>query len=466
MPRNGVNMSIYPYIARNVFLPIAEAMEGTSIHSHLKFLEKSQWWSTEELQEYQDKSLRVLIKYAYENVPYYHTSFKETGVRPDDIKNVRDLRKLPIINKEIIRKNFDKFKSKDFIKRKPRPSCTGGSTGEPLKYFYDWDAWSMDWACNYRGFGFAGYHIGDKIVTIGGASLVPSQKPTFKKQIKNKIIERHLMLSAFDMNKTNMNIYLKKMHNYKPKFLRGYPSALYVLAKFIENHGLHMPPIQNAFTTSETLYDYYKKRIESIFSCKVFDNYGCRDGGGNAMECSAHNGLHISVERCVMEFIRANESVAPYETGKIILSDLQNYSFPFIRYEVGDAGVLSDEKCSCGRGLPLIKKLEGRICDIIVTPLGKLLPSEFFPHLMLNFPFVKQYQIIQNSIEHLTINIVLYTSKDEDKVNNICSIIQKYIGEEMIIEANIVNKIETPSSGKRRFVISKVRPIYGCNHAK
>jgi phenylacetate-CoA ligase len=459
-------MKLYLKIARNIILPLADIAAGTKISRDLKFLEKSQWWSIEELQEYQNKKLRALIKHAYENVPYYHHEWKKLNLNPEDIKTVGDIRKIPIIMKEDIKKNFDDFKSKDFAVRRPKPTATGGSTGEPLKFYYDWDAWSMGWACLYRGWGFAGYPVGDKIVTIGGSSLVPSQKSSFQKQVKNKIIERHVGLSAFDMSEENMRKYAEIITRYKPRFLRGYASSLYIFAKFCEENGINFPTLHVAFTTAETLFEPYRKEIENAFGVEVFNEYGVSDGGGNAMECEMHSGLHISLERCVMEFIKDNENVSFGEMGKIILTDLHNYSFPFIRYDVGDLGIPSDEKCSCGRGLPLMKSIEGRVPDSVITPDDKIIHPFFLMHLFYPNPNdpkeikgIKQYQVIQETKERLLVKIVKEPEYNEKEFDHILENFQKYI-KGMDIEMEFVDHIPIGRSGKRRYVISKVAEKY------
>ena len=266
-------MSLYPKIARNVILPLADIAANTNISRNLKFLEKSQWWSREELQEYQNKKLRALIKHAYENVPYYHSEWKKLNLNPEDIKTVEDLRKIPIITKEDIRNNFEGFKSKDFAVTKTKSNSTGGSTGEPLKYFEDWKAWSMDWACTYRGWSFSGYKIGDKIITLGGSSLVSTDKIPFKKKIKNRLIDRNIALSSYDMDEQSMIKYIKVMNRYKSIFLFGYPSAIYVLANFINENNVAPPPLKGIFTTSEKLFDLQRNFIEEVFEAVKHKQY-------------------------------------------------------------------------------------------------------------------------------------------------------------------------------------------------
>ena len=450
-------MSIYPKIARNLILPLADIAVNTKISKNLKFLEKSQWWSLEELREFQNKKLRALIRHSYENVPFYHHEWKKLNLKSEDIKTVEDLRKIPIITKEDIRKNFEDFKSKDFAVRKSKSDSTGGSTGEPLKYFYDWNAWSMDWACFYRGWGFADYHVGDKMVTIGGSSVVPSQKQSFQKQVKDRIIERHLGLSAFDMNEKNMKKYAEKIAKFKLRFLRGYASSLYIFGKFVEDNNIKFPSLCNVFSTAETLFEPCRKKIENAFGIKVFNEYGVRDGGGNAMECGMHPGLHISTERCVMEFIKDGENVSSGEMGKIILTDLHNYSFPFIRYDVGDIGIPTDEKCPCGRELPIVKRIEGRTTEIIQFSDGTMWAGPVLTLVFAKFDIL-QYQVIQEDKDRIILRVIKGKTFSEEDAKMLVQIFNYHVGENGSVEIEYVEDIPASKSGKRRFIISEVKP--------
>jgi len=206
---------------------LAEFGMGTNIQKYFYFLEKSQWWSENRLKEYQNHKIRQLIKHAYENVPFYRDSWVNLGIIPDDIRTKEDLKKLPIVTKSDIKSNFERFKSKDFIKRKSKYTSTGGSTGEPLQFYQDWESWSMGWACAYRGWSHAGYNFGDKMVVFGGSSLIPNEKVPLLNQFKNIFIDRKLAISAFDMSESSFKIHSHKIKEYKPKFIRGYPSALH-----------------------------------------------------------------------------------------------------------------------------------------------------------------------------------------------------------------------------------------------
>jgi len=427
---------------------------GINILRYLTELKKTQWWSPVQLGELQDQRLRLLIKHAYANVPYYRRAFRERKLMPDDIKTKEDLHKLPTLTKDIIRKRFSDLKAVNFDSWKPWLSRTGGSTGEPLKFYITKTNISVGWACNFRGWEWAGYRLGDRCVTFGGSSIVPTQKPKSSKRLRYAI-ERNLPLSAVSMNKRIMNHYTKKIRQFKPKFIRGYPSAIYVFAEHMKEAHVDDIDPKAIFTTAEVLYPIQRKAIENQFGCRVFDGYGARDGGANAMECSEHSGLHVSVESVVIEFKKDNETVSYGESGRMLCTDLFNYAMPFIRYAVGDIGTPTDELCPCGRGLPLIKSIEGRTADIIELGNGTVLSGPAFTLLFKEFD-IEQYQIVQTARNRLLIKIVEGSSYTEKDTNDILDIIGSHAGEDVQVNIRIVDNIPTTKSGKRRFFISKV----------
>jgi phenylacetate-CoA ligase len=219
--------------------------------------------------------------------------------------------------------------------------------------------------------------------------------------------------------------------------------------------------IKSIISSAEVLYEYQRELIESVFHCKVFNRYGCREFGNIAHECSEHSGMHINVEHVYVECIKEDgEPAALGERGELIITDLDNYGMPFIRYKIGDIGELSDRKCNCGRVLPLLKEVGGRTFDIIVGTNGRCLGGTFWTLLFRTaFNGIQQFQVVQVSKNKINIKLVidaLFNMKDIDKLINK---IQEYCGNDMQINIRIVDKIPLTESGKFRFVISKISPF-------
>ena len=447
---------MYSKLFRNVIFSVTEISHGTKIQKYMKWLNKTQWWKPEELEELQNKKLRALIKHAYDNVPYYHQLFRKLDFKPEDIKKKEDLTKLPILTKSIAQKNYPAgLRAKNSSNKNILPWSSGGSTGQPVQFFRDKNELSFDWAAAFRGWGWAGYELGDRYATLWDSPVVVTKHKKYLKQIEDRV-RRNLFSSIYSLDNRSMDIFIEKLRKHKPKIIRGYSNSIFLLAEFMRSKEICDINPKAILTTSDTLFRYRRERIESQFKCTVFDGYGGGEAPAAAYECGEHEGYHISAENMILEFIKDNEQVSQGEMGKILITNLNSHAAPFIRYEIGDIGKPSNELCPCGRGLPMIESIEGRINDFIVTPEGKAIHSYFFPELFKDMHSVKQFQVIQESKEKLLIKLVKTQDFSDKDGNFIISNVRKLVGDEMKIETEFVNSIPVTGSGKRRFVISKV----------
>jgi phenylacetate-CoA ligase len=255
--------------------------------------------------------------------------------------------------------------------------------------------------------------------------------------------------------------YLQQIIKFNPRYIRGYPSSIAILAEHALEHGIGGINPKGVMTTAETLSKSQREMISSAFHCDVFDQFGCFDGGANACECDQHSGYHISVERSVHEFLDDSGSpVAPGENGHIILTDLWNYAMPFIRYDAGDMGVPTDRTCPCGRGLPLLEKITGRTVEQIVLPDGKRLPglllTDIFEHGDV-VTAIQDYQIVQEKVDKFVINIVKsdrYTSAMSKEIEEF---FWGHLGRDAEIRFNFLEEIPRTDANKRRIVVCKVK---------
>ena len=445
---------IYSNVFEHVLLPIVEWKYGMRVRKQLRGLEETQWWTVEHLRELQAQRLRPLIKHAYENVPYYRKIFKQRGLTPSDIQSASDLTKLPILTKKEIGENFDAMLSSDFAQRKPKLNFTSGSTATPLQYYIDWESWSMAWACIYFGWRLAGYKFGDKMATLSDFYATPKKKDAALQAKMRLLIERNLALPVLRLSDEIMERHSKLLLKHQPRFIRGYPSAIYVLADYLKRHDLSPIKPKAIFTTSEVLLPRRRKLIEKVFRCPVFDGYGCGDGGGSAIECFEHNGHHIPIQRCVMEFVdNEGQAVPAGQEGNIVLTDLFNYSMPFIRYQVGDIGVPSDRTCPCGRGMPLIGKLRGRTSDILKFRDGTVVTGVALTTILEYCSAIRQYQIVQLDMDNLLVRIVKGKEYTEQDSKNLLMNIKQQIGQDINVDIQFVEEIPATRTGKR-FIIS------------
>lgn len=453
---------MYSNLLQNVIYPIVQVKypKLKSTMNHLNLLEKSQWWTISELKRFQFQRLQSLLTHAYRNVPYYHRTFKTLSLKPADIKNSSDINKLPVLTKDIIRKNLNDLIAKNYPRNTLIPSATGGSSGEPMKFFIDtdWKAWNM--AAANREWNWAGYNIGDKMTYLWAAPQDVSDQLKLKVKLFN-LLNRTMFLDANQLTEKTLDDYIKILKTFKPKVINSYSSAIYLMAQYMEKKGISDIRPESILTSCEMLFDYQRKIIEKNFHCKVFDYYSGRDTSFHAAECQEHTGYHMTIENALTEFLKDNQPVAYDEFGKIIITDLSNYAMPFIRYEIGDLGKPSDEHCPCGRRLPLMKEISGRIRDIITTKDGKYIPGVFFSTLFYDkkgTKGIKQYQFIQKTKDHSILKIVKGEDFSYKELDKIIEKIHEQCGE-MKIEIEFVESIPPTPSGKYRTTISEVENI-------
>jgi len=450
-------MKIYNKILRYGIYPVMEKLMGTHTLKTLAELEKSQWWSPKKLKKLQEKRLRALIRHAYTNVPYYHRIFKERQLKPEDIRTQEDLRRLPILRKEDIRNNFEDMIAKNIERKNMEVQVTGGSTGVPLKFMRNKSALSYYRASCYRAYEWGGLDIfGDKWASLWGSPFDIRRRDDIKSKLYYWVL-RQKILPMFAVSDETMFKYAEILKKFRPKMIRGFASTLYLFANFLERNDINYVTPNSVLSTAEYIPDYQKKYISEQFNCEVFDNYSSREFS-IGQDCKEHMGFHISVENVVLECIKNDGEPVVSEPGRFIVTDLANYAMPLIRYENGDMGTLTDEMCTCGRGLPLIKSLSGRTSELIITPDDRMLTGAFFPHLFKDvLDGIKEYQIIQEKKDKLKLKLIKTENYSEKHLKYVLGNIKKYTGEDMEIDVEFVDEIPLARSGKRRAIISKIK---------
>lgn len=434
---------------------LAHQVGDKNFYPIYKKLVKNQWKSYEELKEEQEKQLQSAISYAYENVPYYHRLFRNLKLSPSDIGKIEDLEKLPILTKEIVKQNWDDFKPANLNNMKYYEGSTGGSTGSPFRYRLSKFDRFLSGALLYRGWGYGGFELGDKMVFLAGASLDVGSKSNLTKKV-HEIARNIKKLSSFDMGEKEMREYINIINSFKPKFLRGYASSIYFFSKWIEENNLTIHKPLAVFTTAEKLYPNMRSKIEEVLNCDIYDAYGLNDGGLGAYECSEHCGLHIDTERAVMEVVDGDGNQLKSGEGKILATSLYNYAMPFIRYDTGDLGTITGDVCGCGRGYKLLKELVGRSVDVLVTPEGKNVHGWFFLYIFWEYcQGIKEYQVVQEKLDKIIIKIVPEEDFDEKQLDKIKEIVETK-SKGWNVEFMFVEKIERTDAGKYKFIISKV----------
>lgn len=453
---------MYSLIAKNMLAPVLDSLRGTRTMRCLRELEQSQWWPRDKILELQNQRLRELVKHAYDKVPYYRRIFEEGGLKPGDIENSQALLKLPILTKQLIRENFDALQAQGFPAQGKILKYTGGSTGEPL-VFYGTKGETSGWgyAAAQRAYGWGGYKVGERCLLLRERRQYKSAVENLRETL-TLFFERGFLVEAKEMSATQLSLLTRKLEEFNPRFIRGYPSAIYLLARFIEREGKPRLRPKAIITTAEQLYDYQRDLFRKVFGCETYSHYGAREAHSIASECPEHHGYHIAAENVIVEIVDdAGEPVPVGKEGRILITNLHNYVMPFIRYDIDDAGVSADKACPCGRGLPLLGGLSGRTTDVILTRSGRAMPGLVLPWDIFAFLGAEQFQIVQESYDKVVVKVVLGRKHQHNQAEKRISeeVIRKYrpiLGEDIDIVVEFVDHIPATKTGKRRVVVSNL----------
>ena len=457
---------MYNFLARHMMAPALDFFRRTATMQCLGELEESQWWARERILELQSERLRYLVNYAYDNVPYYRRIFDERGLKPDDVKASHDLVKLPILTKQLIRRNFDEITASGFPARERVKLSTAGSTGEPLVFYSTRHCHiNLSFAARQRGYSAVGFELGDKHARLSIRYGHEARNERFW-NIPVEFFRRQLFIDVHKLSVETMPCLAGRIERFQPKFIRSAPEVIEELARFIKAQEKQTLRPQAIITGASQLYDYQRDLFREVFGCDTYDFYGAVEQHTIACECPQHSGYHIAAEHVVVEVVDEEGIPVPSgEEGRIVITNLYNYAMPFIRYEIGDLGVASDSTCPCGRGLPLLETVSGRAFDVILTRSKGPIPGVrlWRPiHALFANLGVEQFQIVQETYEKVVVKLVLGKESRERHAGKLeKGVIQEYestLGEDMDISVEFVDHIPLTSAGKREIIVSKLTP--------
>lgn len=426
--------------------------------THLHELRQTQWLSPEAMRELQELKLRRLVRHAYQHVPFYRERMREAGVTPDDIRHLEDLRRLPFLTKDDVRKHlyFD-IMSDNHVKSQVLKVSTSGSTGEPFVCFVDREQLEFRWAATLRAMEWTGWRLGDRQLRLWHQTLGMT-KTQVAREFADAWMMRRRFIPAYEMSEDTLREFVRKIESWDPVLLDGYAESFNFLAGYLKAHGRINVRPKGIISSAQTLPEGSRRAIEEAFGCRVFDKYGSREFSGIAYECEAHQGHHVVGEGYIVEILKEGRPALPGEIGEVVITDLNNFCLPFIRYRIGDlAEALDETPCPCGRGLPRIGRIEGRVQSIILGARGQYVPGAFFAHLLKDYDHaVRQFQIVQEEPGAITFHLVKGPRYDEQALDEVLGILHRFLGAEMRIEVAFCDNIQMVRTGKRLATLSKL----------
>jgi len=452
-------MGIYTSLIAHAVFPLQERLKKHTTVAVRKRMEETQWWSRAQIEQLQIERLRSLLKQAGSNVPYYRGLFKRLAFNPEQVTSLADLARLPLLTKADIRANLEQLKA-DNAQGLARFN-TGGSSGEPLIFFIGNQRVSHDVAAKWRATRWWGVDIGDPEIVVWGSPIELGSQDRVR-MLRDSLM-RTKLLPAFEMSPAKLDGFVRQIRAMRPKMLFGYPSSISHIARHAEERGIAMNDlgIKVAFVTSESLYDHQRATIQRVFGCPVANGYGGRDAGFIAHQCPS-GGMHITAEDLIVETVDANGNATPHETpGEIVVTHLATGDFPFIRYKTGDVGVLTDEACACGRGLPLLKEIHGRTTDFVLAQDGTVMHGLALVYAVRDLPGVREFKIVQESLDLVRVLLATDANFAEASLSSISDGIKKRLGAGVTVEIERVAEVPKEASGKFRYIISRVAGMAG-----
>lgn len=447
-------MSLYTRLVSGLLFPLQEKLKGHDTVRVRRAMEQSQYWPRARLERLRVERLRALLRHAGAHVPYYRDLFARIGFDAGGDIGLADLARLPLLDKATIRAHTDALKSAQA--RGLARFNTGGSSGEPLIFYIGKERVAHDVAAKWRATRWWGVDIGDPEIVLWGSPIELGAQDRMR-QWRDRAM-RTVLLPAFEMSPAKVDGFIAEMRVRRPRMLFGYPSAFAHIATHARERGIALDDlgIRVAFVTSERLYPHQRELIESVFGCPVANGYGGRDAGFIAHQCPA-GGMHLTHEDIIVEIVDGQGRPLPIgERGEIVVTHLATRDFPFIRYRTGDIGVLDDGACACGRTLPLLREIEGRSTDFLVARDGTVMHGLALIYIVRDLPGVRQFKIVQESLELTRILLVTDAGFDETCITGIEAGAKARLGADVTIQVERVAEIPPERSGKYRYVVSKV----------
>lgn len=428
-----------------------------NVERYYETLNATQWLSPSQMRELQNEKLRRLVRHAYRSVPYWRVKMQELGLRPEDIRGQEDLHKMPFLTKADVRKHLhfdilqEGVKHSDILK-----ITTSGSTGEPFVCYADRSQLEFRWAATLRAQDWTGYRFGDPTVRLWHQTIGMTKSQVGKERLDAYFCNRHF-IPVFSMTADGLEKIVREMCEKKPTLIDGYAEAFNFLGNYIDSRGgLDFRP-KALMSSAQSLPPKSRALIEKSFGCPVYDKYGSREFSGIAYETDAHNGHAVVAEGYIVEILVDGRPALPGEVGEIVITDLNNYCMPFIRYRIGDLAQAVDNSVpsTCGRGLPRIGEIQGRVQSIIQGTDGHFVPGSFFFHALKEFDYaISRFQVVQDEVGAIKFRVVKGPRYSDDTLDQIKALIREYLGQGLRIDVIFEEEIALVRTGKHLASVS------------
>jgi phenylacetate-CoA ligase len=460
----------------NALSELGLAVGYPHVAHQLRDLRRTQWLSRDEIEDLSWRRLQRTLKYAYDCVPFYRGKFESAGVHPEDVRRREDLETVPLPTKlelrEALANGSAGFRKSSIV------TSTTGSTGEPFTFPIDSRGQAERMAVVFRNIEWYGHRLGDRNARLWGREEI--RRPgrhwqrnlaAWRLRLEVEVFGRRLEIITHDaerpwmstISETTLARWCALVRRHRPKVVDGYVSSLALLADYVIRHGVDDLSCQAVVTGGEYLSQPARALLQRAFRCRVYNRYGCSEAGFMAHECGEHpeGKLHVNAEALWFELVVEGKPAAPQSLGEVVITDFTNRALPLIRYRLNDVGVVAPphEKCPCGRGLPLIGGVQGRLNDLFVLPDGRILEPHIWVELFSYQDYVQQFRITQQLIDMVEVEVVFHQPYDEaeraHEYENLRTRVERFLPG-CTVHWKEVSHIEPGRGGKARQVISYV----------
>ncbi|HXX84097.1 MAG TPA: phenylacetate--CoA ligase family protein [Casimicrobiaceae bacterium] len=452
-----------PWLSRRLVYPLQERLMRRPTFGYLESLEQTQWLSREGLEELQVKKLTELLRVATMHSPWHAERIRAAGIdvaKGDARVGFDELRRLPLMTKQDARANVDRIRWREVPGGGSRYN-TGGSSGEPLIFYFGRWRQASDAAGRMRARRWWGVDVGDREVYLWGAPAELDKTDRIK-TLRDRLLNQ-LVLNAFAMSPANMDSYLDAVQAFRPHCLYGYASSVALLAARARTRGwrARLPELRVVCTTGEALYPHQRKLIEDVFGVPVANEFGSRDIGFTAHETPQGQMLLMS-ESIVLEVLDPRgRPVTAGEQGEAVITGLCSDAQPFIRYRTGDMVRTSAEHCREGRGLHVLGEVVGRATDFVVRPDGVIMHALAVIYVLRAVEGVAQFKVVQHSLRDVEVLVVPDARWSNTCRTQVLNGLADRLGNEVRVNVRLVETIPAEASGKYRYVVSRVPLQHG-----
>lgn len=440
-------------LVRRVFYPLHESLNGRPTVRAWRMLTRSQHWCATDLAALQFEKLRALLKHAEQRVPWYAERLRSCQLSSRNFHNVQSTERLPFLDRAEVREHAADFIARGY-EHLLRPSSTSGSTGSPVRFWIDPVRAAFNLAARLRAHAWFGVRPGDRGVYIWGGPL----RPTLSNRIcrvRDRLLNEW-MWNAYDFTPERMAGCLRALRRIRPAYLYGFAGAIRQLAEFARDENIDiLGAVRRAiFTTAEVLRPEWRARIEETLGCVVADEYGCREVDMLAHQCPA-GAYHLNAENVIVEIVDADgRPAAPGETGDVVVTNLNGFAMPFIRYRTGDVAAFERGVCSCGVSLPLLRQPSGRRVDFLRTTDGRRISGQSVTRDILDVPGIRDYRIQQERADLIRVLLVGDAAFRPDGPARLARVIRERLGDAMAVEVDEVPRLTPHPSGKHHYVLN------------